>query len=259
MENNVNRVHQRDCIEGMKNTIPNDCVDMILADPPYNIGADNKHIASVEKKFSSIKEDWDTIEDFENFNRDWISECARILKPGGSLLVWGTRHNIYLCGYQIKNAGLDIRTHYTWFKTNSMPCLTGRNCSESTEQLIWATKGKKWTYNLDYAKSINNGQNIRNVFTTNMTPPNEKLEGKHPSQKRLAGLTDHLVGLHSNPGDLILIPFCGSGTEVLAAAQMGRHFVAFELSKDYIGLSKRRLCAAFKGASKVVSVSYQNR
>ena len=159
-------------------------------------------------------------------------------------MVWGSRHNIYLIGYLLNKIGFKIKTHYTWYKTNSMPCLTGRNPSESTEQLIWAVKGKGWTYNLNYAKEINNGQNIRNVFITTQTPPNEKLKGKHPSQKRLIGLTDILINLHTKENDLIIVPFVGSGTECLAAKLYNRNFIGFELSQDYINIAKQRLFAS---------------
>jgi site-specific DNA-methyltransferase (adenine-specific) len=236
----LDRVYQRDVIDGLR-MLPNESVDLIIADPPYNIGKKGKYIESKEKRFYAIKEEWDTIDDFESFNFVWLKECERVLREGGSLLVWGSRHNVYLCGYQIEKLGLQIKTHYTWYKTNAMPCLTGRNPSESTEQLIWAVKGSKWTYNLEYAKSINDGKNIRNVFITTQTPVSEKREGRHPSQKRIEGLTDILVNLHSNPGDTILVPFCGSGSECVAAKQYGRYFISFELESKYIEIANKRL------------------
>ncbi|MCG5252605.1 DNA-methyltransferase [Brevibacillus agri] len=236
----LNRIYQRDCIEGMR-MLPNESVDLIIADPPYNIGAKGNHIKSEEKRFSAIKEEWDTIDNFEEFNLKWLTECHRILRNGGSLLVWGSRHNIYLCGYQIDSLGLQIKTHYTWYKTNSMPCLTGRNPSESTEQLIWATKGSNWTYDLEYAKSINGGKNIRNVFMTTQTPQSEKKAGKHPSQKRGEGLTDMLIRLHSRENDIVVVPFCGSGTECVEAVRASRNFIAFETEPSYIEIANKRL------------------
>jgi len=237
-----NSLNLMDCIAGMAQ-LTEKSTDLVVADPPYNVGGKSNHIISIEKKFSSIKEEWDTVSgcDFEEFNKRWINESYRILKDGGSLLCWGSRHNLYLCGHLIEKAGFTIRTEYVWYKTNAMPCITGRNPSESTEHLIWATKGKCWTYNLSYAKSINNGQNIRNIFTTIQTPQKERQHGKHPSQKRLEGLTDHLINLHSNPNDIIVVPFCGSGTECVAAAKSGRNYIAFELEEKYLEIAKKRL------------------
>jgi len=236
----LNRIYQMDCIEGMR-LLPDESVDLIIADPPYNIGGKSNYIQSEEKRFFAIKEEWDTIDNFEEFNFSWLKESYRVLKQGGSLLVWGSKQNIYLCGYQIEKLGLQIKTHYTWYKTNAMPCLTGRNPSESTEQLIWAVKGNKWTYNLDYAKSINRGKNIRNVFITPQTPASEKREGRHPSQKRVEGLTDVLVNLHSNSGDVVLVPFVGSGSECVAALRNNRHFIGFEREPEYIKIANKRI------------------
>lgn len=233
-----------DCINGMK-LIPDGSdtkgIDLIIADPPYNIGKKGKKTTSEEKKFYSIYEDWDTIDDFEEFNLKWLKESYRILRNGGTILLWGSRHNTYLNGYQLEKIGFNIRTHYTWYKTNQMPCLTGRNPTESTEQLLFATKGAKWTYNLDYAKSINDGKNIRNVFITPITPPKEKKYGKHSAQKRIDGLTDHLVNLHSKENDIVLVPFCGSGTECLVAKEFNRKFLSFETESKYIEIANLRI------------------
>lgn len=137
--------------------------------------------------------------------------------------------------------GYEIRTEYTWNKTNAAPCWTGRNPTESTENIIWASKGKGWTYNLHYAKSINDGKNIRNVITTSLTPQREKEYGKHPTQKRLEGLTDILINLHSNQGDIVLVPFCGSGTEIVGAQMLNRNWISFETNPEYIETANKRL------------------
>jgi DNA modification methylase len=239
MQTNV--LLNQDCIPGMKSIAPGS-VQLVIADPPYNIGAEGNHIESEKKKFSSIDAKWDNIEPeaFEVFTKDWLKAAYDILCPNGAILVWGTRHNIYICGYWMKKIGFDIRCHYTWHKQNAMPSLTGRGPSESSEQCIWAVKGPNWTYNLEYAKAVRTG-NFRDVFFTTMTPSDEKTFGKHPSQKRLKGLTDHLVNLHSNPNDVVVIPFCGSGTECLAAATSGRRYIAFDLKKEYLEIASNRI------------------
>ncbi len=236
----LNHIYNIDCIEGMKQ-IEENSIPLIIADPPYNISGSSNQIISEEKQYSSIKENWDNIENFEEFNKNWLKESFRVLKNGGSLLCWGSRHNIYLCGYLIQKIGFTIRTDYFWEKTNAMPNLTGRNASESTEHCIFATKGKNWTYNLKYAKQINKNKNIRNVFKTSMTPPCERKFGKHPSQKRLIDLTDHLIFLHSNEKETVLVPFCGSGTECLAARMYKRNYLGFDLSPEYIKIAENRI------------------
>lgn len=126
-------------------------------------------------------------------------------------------------------------------KTNPAPNWIGKSPCAATEYLIWATKGAKPTYNLDYAKSINSGKNIKNVFQTSLTPPSEKKKGKFPCQKRLEGLTDHLINLHSNEGDIILVPFAGSGTECIASQINKRNWISFETNREYMELANMRL------------------
>ncbi|MED1874853.1 DNA-methyltransferase [Brevibacillus borstelensis] len=236
----LNRIYQLDVNDGMK-LIPDNSISLILADPPYNIGKKGRYLEANNKKFRTVKEDWDTIDDFESFTYSWLEESYRVLKPGGSLLTYGTKHNIYMTGWFIEKIGLQIRTEYTWYKTNAAPCWTGRNPTESTENIIWASKGSGWTYNLDYAKSLNDGKNIRNVIVKSLTPPREKKHGKHPTQKPLEGLTDILINLHSNEGDIILVPFCGSGTECVGAEMLNRHWISFETNPEYIVTANKRL------------------
>lgn len=238
----LNRIYQMDCIEGMR-LIPDGSVDLIVADPPYNIGGkSNKFDVKTNLvAFSTIREEWDTIDNFDDFNVAWISECYRVLREGGSFLIWGTRHNLFSVGFIAEKIGLSSKTIYVWHKRNPMPCLTGRNPTEATEFAIWLTKGKRWTYDLNYTKSINDGKNIRNVIETATTPPKEKGNGKHPSQKRLDGLTDNTIKLHSKEGDIVLIPFCGSGTECVASAMTKRNFISFETTPEYIEIANKRL------------------
>ncbi|ADU32498.1 DNA-methyltransferase [Evansella cellulosilytica] len=238
----LNRIYQRNCTEGMK-MIPGESISLVIADPPYNIGKKGSFIEAKDKHHHTIREDWDNIplNEFEKFNNDWINECFRVLKPGGSLLAWGSHHNIHIIAQLMEQTGYDMKPFYIWEKSNPAPSWSGRLPTTSTEYLLWGTKGKNWTYNLDYAKSINNGKNIKNVFKTSLTPPKEKKKGRFPCQKRIEGLTDHLVKLHSLKGDIILVPFCGSGTECVVAKMYGRDFISFETKPEYIVLANNRL------------------
>ena len=129
---------------------------------------------------------------------------------------------------------------YVWKKTNPPPILLGTNPKYATEFIIWATKGGKAKYNLDYAKSINGGKNITNVFETALTPQREKKQGVFASQKPLE-TTVKLIELHSNPNDIVLVPFAGSGTECLGATITNRDFVSFETNPTHIQLANNRL------------------
>lgn len=236
-------IYNEDCIAGMKK-LADKSVNLVIGDPPYNIAGKSKsfeHQRHENSVFTKINEDWDKLADMTRFNKDWIYESYRILADNGSILVWGTRHNLFDVGTILEQAGFDIKTIYTWYKTNAAPNFTGRAPTETTEFCIWAVKGKGWTYNLDYAKRINEGKNIRNVLTTSLTPPKEKTCGKHPSQKRLDGLTEHLVQLHSNENDIVVIPFAGSGTEIIACIGSNRNVIGYELEREYIDIINKRI------------------
>lgn len=236
----LNRIYQRDCVEGMK-MVPDNSIDLIIADPPYNLGNSGTKINMKEAYgFNYFKEDWDMIDDFEAFNKAWIEECYRVLKPDGSILSYGTHHNLFTVGYLIEQAGFTTRIKYEWKKKNPPPSFIGNAPQFATESIIWATKGKRRTYNLDYAKRINDNKNIHNVFETALTPPSEKKHGKFPCQKPLE-VSIKLINLHSRPGDIVLMPFCGSGSECVATQMTGRNFITFEKESKYIELANIRL------------------
>ncbi|MEK5478764.1 site-specific DNA-methyltransferase [Paenibacillus sp. FSL R5-0407] len=236
----LNRIYQRDCIEGMK-MIPDGSVDLIIADPPYNTGEKGTKVnLKAEYGYNFFNQAWDKITDFDTFNREWIEQCYRVLKPNGSILVYGTFHNLFSVGYFIERTGLTVRAKYEWRKKNPPPNFSGNAPHFATESIIWATKGKSRTYNLHFAKKINGGKNIQNIIETALTPQREKKFGKFPCQKPLE-LTIKLIQLHSHKDDIILVPFCGSGSEAVAAEIVGRNFITFEREPAYIELANMRL------------------
>ncbi|TVX97957.1 DNA-methyltransferase [Cohnella terricola] len=235
----LNRIYQRDCIQGMK-MLPSDSIDLIIADPPYNIARDGANADMKHLRFKTINEEWDYIEDFEAFNQAWLEQCYRVLKPRGSILCYGTHHNIFQVGYLMSKIDYQVRIKYEWLKTNPPPSFLGTNPRFATESIIWATKQTGGTYNRDYAHKINDGKNITNVFTTSLTPPREKKFGRFPCQKPLE-LSVKLINLHSHRDEVVLVPFCGSGTECVAAQLTGRSFVTFEREPAYIELANIRL------------------
>lgn len=155
-------------------------------------------------------------------------------------MAYGTHHNLFLVGYLMEVAGFTIRTKYEWKKKNPSPNRTGKAPHFATESIIWACKGDRKIYNLDYAKRINNNKNIHNVFETALTPPREKKFGRFPCQKPLE-ISIKLINLHSHLEQVVLIPFCGSGSEAVAAQMTGRNFITFERESKYIELANMRL------------------
>ncbi|HET7319973.1 MAG TPA: site-specific DNA-methyltransferase [Candidatus Saccharimonadales bacterium] len=240
-----------DSIEFMA-SIPENSVDMIFADPPYNL-SNGGFTVHAGKRVSVDKGKWDVSKGFDEdfgFHLKWLEECHRILKPNGTLWVSGTYHSIYQCGYAIQLLGFKILNDIAWFKPNASPNLSGRYFTASHETLIWARKDPKGkhTYNyLDMKKGNwhetdsykREDKQMRSVWDIATPPPSEKKFGKHPTQKPLA-LLERILLSSTNEGDVVLDPFTGSSTTGLAAAKFGRKFIGVDLEKDYLNLSKKR-------------------
>lgn len=234
---------------------PSGSVDHCIVDPPFNIGAGGgrKGRSGLRWAFSShvtMAEQWDAFgkDEFFAFNREWLKEVTRVVKPNGNILVFGTYHNIYQMGFIIQDV-LDRRVlnSVIWSKPNAQPNITARMLTESTEQVIWAVnntpaKATGWTFNYWDAKEMNGGKQMRNVWEFPVTAKRERVEGKHPSQKPL-GLLERAVLLASKPGDLILDPFGGSGTLALAASKHGRDWLLIEKDQGYVDIAARRLAS----------------
>jgi len=240
-----------DCLEKLKG-IPSESVDLVFADPPYNMSK-KQGLGWKYSKHVTMQESWDMFskDDFFKFNNGWLAECFRILKHGGSLWISGSFHNIYQMGFIIQqfHPEIKINNSIVWFKPNAQPNITCRFFTESTEHLIWATKngdGKKWKFNYQWTKDhitdpINPiGKQTRNVWSIPLTPKSEKWAGAHPTQKPFE-LLKRIILSSTNEGDLVLDPFVGSGTTSAVAKYYGRNSIGIELSDKYIGIIKKRL------------------
>lgn len=247
-----NQLITGDCLAVMKNW-PDNCIDHCIVDPPFNIGSGSgrKGKSGLGWAFSShvtMAENWDafTKEEFYEFNRAWLSEVCRVVKPNGNILVFGTYHNIYQLGYILQDV-LERRVlnSVVWSKPNAQPNITARMLTESTEQIVWAVnetpaKATGWTFNYWLAKEMNGGKQMRNIWEFPVTAKGERVEGKHPSQKPLA-LLERAVQLASNPGDLLFDPFAGSGTLAVAAAKHDRDWLLIENVEEYARIARRRI------------------
>ena len=234
---------------------PDGCIDHCIVDPPFNIGSGSGRRSKngLSWAFSShvtMAEAWDafTKDEFYRFNVAWLSEVARVVRPNGNILVFGTYHNIYQLGFILQQV-LERRVlnSVVWFKPNAQPNITARTLTESTEQIIWAVnetpaRATGWTFNYWDAKEMNGGKQMRNLWEFPVTPARERGNGKHPSQKPLA-LLERAVLLATKPGDLVLDPFGGAGTLGVAAARHGREWLMIESVPEYAEIARKRLAA----------------
>ena len=218
--------------------------DMIFADPPYFLSNDGI-TCSGGKMVSVNKGKWDkglNVNDKYEFNKKWIHECYRVLKDEGTIWISGTLHNIYSIGMALEQEGFKIINNITWQKTNPPPNLACKTFTHSTETILWAKKDlpkTKYKFNYDLMKQLNGNKQMKDVWTTSLTKPSEKKQGKHPTQKPLE-LLERIILASTNENDIILDPFCGSSTTGIAAAKLNRQFIGVDNEKEYLDLSIRR-------------------
>ena len=224
---------------------------MIFADPPYFLSS-GSFTCQNGKMVSVKKGNWDLSNglkrDFE-FHLEWIKACYRVLKPGGTLWISGTYHSIYQCGFALQVNKFHILNDIAWFKPNASPNLSCRFFTASHETLIWARKNKKAKHIFNY-DLMRNGEwtedeikkpnkQMRSVWSINTPKREEKIYGKHPTQKSL-DLLKRIVLACTKKGDKILDPFTGSSTTGVASVKYGRKFVGIDIEKKYLDLSIKR-------------------
>lgn len=242
-------LYQIDCLEFMDILIkeyPEGIFDMIFADPPYFLS--NGGITCHAGKMTKVdKGEWDKsrgVNENHEFNLSWLSRCQKLLKPDGTIWVTGTHHVIYSVGFAMQQLGMKILNDIAWEKPNPPPNLSCRYFTHSTETIIWAAKNKssKHFFNYEVMRSLNQGKQMKTVWTIPAPNGDEKRFGKHPTQKPLQ-LLERIVLASTKTGDIIFDPFAGSSTSGLAAIKLNRYFVGCELEDEYISLSIKRLRA----------------
>jgi len=226
--------------------IPDLTIDLIFADPPYNLSNDG-FTCKGGRMVSVNKGEWDKSSgpeaDYE-FHRNWINACHRKLKPGGAIWISGTYHSIYQCGFALQMGGWHILNEVSWFKPNASPNLSCRMFTASHETLIWARTAKKHRHTFNY-EAMKHGawhegdaikkadKQMRSVWSIPLTRKSEKRHGKHPTQKPEA-LLERIILASTNPGDRVLDPFCGSGTTGVAALRHGREFIGIDMDNNFL-------------------------
>lgn len=223
------------CVDYLK-TIEKESVDLIFADPPYNLSSDTSLTVRNGKPVTCDKGEWDKIDNIYEFNLEWIKACKEVLKPSGTLWISGTLHNHPSVGMALKESGYWIINDVIWFKPNATPLLSRNRFAPSTE-LIWvASKTKKYYFDYELAKKINGGKQMRNLWTISA----KRHITSHPTEKP-EELLNRIISLGSRKDDLILDPFMGSGTTGVVAKKLSRNFIGIEIAKEYFNIAKSRI------------------
>lgn len=252
-------LHKGDSLSLIKD-FPDKSFDMIFADPPYFLS--NNGITCRSGEMVSVnKGGWDKstgLKEIHSFNIEWLSLCKDKLKDDGTIFISGTYHNIYSIGFALQSLGFKILNDISWFKVNPPPNLSCRFFTHSTEQIIWAKKSSKSKHKFNYAlmKQIgdpNPGKQMLSLWR--ITPPKkeEKMFGKHPTQKPLK-LLERIILASTDENDLILDPFLGSGTTAVASILNNRRFIGIDSDEGYCNLAKLRVEEAYSSMSKAIKL-----
>ena len=250
VENVAGTVQVGDCAEIMRG-LPEACADMVFADPPYNLQLEGELRRPNDSVVDAVTDAWDRFDDFATYDafcRDWLGAARHVLRPGGTIWVIGSYHNIYRVGAILQDLGYWILNDITWRKSNPMPNFRGRRFTNAHETLIWAARdrGRPHTFNHAAMKALNGDLQMRSDWVPPVCNGNERLkvDGKkaHPTQKPEALL--HRVLLSSTgPGDLVLDPFFGTGTTGAAAKRLGRRWIGIDRDEGYARLARERIAA----------------
>ncbi len=248
-ETYLNKILVKDCIEGMCE-LPDGCADLVIADPPYNL---NKDFGAWDE--NARRDEW------LPWSKKWLDEVKRILKPGGNIFVYGIHHHLCWLQCYMYEIGLTYRRQIIWYYENGFAGYSQRTLAAHYEPILWFSKGDNYTYN-PIREPYKSTERLRYKITKNgkvwQPNPEGRLAGdvwcfptlaghrfreekvEHPTQKPLS-ISQRIVKHFSNEGELIIVPFAGSGTECLAALMENRKFIGFELNPDYVILAEERI------------------
>lgn len=252
----INKVYLGDCIKIMQEVIDKNSIDLIFADPPYNLSGNGLKLLGNKTggDWYMVNEGWDKMEEkqYFEFTKDWISNAISCLKENGSIYISCTYHNISEIIAILKICKIKINNIITWQKTNAMPSLTKRTFTHSTEFIIWGVKGKKWIFNYEALKAINPDKQVdgslkqmRDVWSIPVAQGKERLKGEggralHPTQKPVE-LLKRIIIASSNEGDIVLDPFLGSGTTAYVSKLLNRNYIGIEKEEIYYNAALKRL------------------
>jgi modification methylase len=247
----LNQILKMDCILAMRG-LPDACIDMVFADPPYNLQLGGDLSRPDGSMVDAVDDDWDKFETFatyDRFTREWLAEARRILKPDGTLWVIGSYHNIFRVGAAVQDEGFWILNDIVWRKSNPMPNFKGTRFTNAHETLIWAAHSEKAKYTFNYRamKTLNDELQMRSDWTIPICSGQERLKRggtkAHPTQKPEA-LLYRIMLATTKPGDTVLDPFFGTGTTGAVAKRLGRDWIGCERENIYVEVAEERIAAA---------------
>src|SRR5580692_5504473 len=233
--------------------LPAESIDLVFADPPYNLQLQGDLRRPDDSRVDAVDDEWDRFASFaayDEFTRAWLIACRRVMKRSATLWVIGSYHNIFRVGAILQDLGFWILNDVVWRKTNPMPNFRGRRFTNAHETLIWAARepgAKGYTFNYEALKAGNEDIQVRSDWTIPLCTGEERLKGDdgkklHPTQKPEA-LLARVILAASRPDDLVLDPFCGTGTTGAVAQRLRRRFVGFEREREYATAAEKRIAA----------------
>jgi site-specific DNA-methyltransferase (adenine-specific)/modification methylase len=252
----TNIIYNGDCINILNKKIDKESIDLIFADPPYNLSGNGLKWKGNKTggDWYMVNEQWDkmTAPEYIKFTRKWLGACDRALKDKGSIYIACSYHNIAEVMIVLKQLDFKINNIITWYKTNAMPNMTRRVFTHSTEFVVWAVKGKKWVFNYEELKKINpekqkdgSPKQMRDLWKSPLVQGKERLRGDdgralHPTQKP-EEMLKRIILASSQKGDVVLDPFLGSGTTTFVAEKYNRKWIGIEKDKDYLKIARKRM------------------
>jgi modification methylase len=247
----LDTILQGDCIAEMAR-LPDKSVDMIFADPPYNLQLGGDLFRPEGSRVDAVDDEWDKFESltaYDNFTREWLEQARRILKDDGTIWVIGSYHNIYRVGALLQDADFWILNDIVWRKTNPMPNFRGTRFTNAHETLLWCAKDEKARYTFNYRamKALNDDLQMRSDWLLSICAGGERVKGEdgskaHPTQKPEALLYRILLAC-TKPGDVVLDPFFGTGTTGAVARRLGRRWIGIERESSYVKVASDRIAS----------------
>ena len=257
----LNQILHGDCIEVLR-SLPEKSVDLIFADPPYNLQLQNDLYRPNMTKVDAVNDRWDKFQGFaeyDTFTHEWLSASQRVLKETGTIWVIGSYHNIYRVGALMQDLGFWILNDIVWIKNNPMPNFRGVRFTNAHETMIWAQKkkGAKYTFNHKSMKALNDDLQMRSDWNLPLVTGKQRIKSNgtkaHSTQKPEA-LLYRVIMASSNPGDVVLDPFFGTGTTGAVAKKLGRNWIGIERDRKYIRVAQKRIDAAQAGDREALHV-----
>jgi modification methylase len=262
----LDRILEDDCIAAME-ALPAKSVDMIFADPPYNLQLGGDLFRPEGGRVDAVDDDWDKFDNFEaydRFTRRWLAAARRVLKDDGTIWVIGSYHNIFRVGASLQDLGFWVLNDIVWRKSNPMPNFKGTRFTNAHETMIWCSKSEdaRYTFNYQAMKALNEDLQMRSDWVLPICTGGErvKVDGikAHPTQKPEALLYRVLLAC-TEPGAVVLDPFFGTGTTGAVAKLLGRHFIGIEREPRYIRVARDRIAKVQPMSNEAIATMQSKR